>query len=467
MLSLSLTVWLAGAAAGHAQHAMQALTPTAGRPDVVDASFLTSRELRAEPPPPQPAGQTSRLPPWLAIHGSHRTRYESIGYRYTLTEVGSDQQLAFRTRVSVEATASRVWALAEVEDSRVVLDDSGSAVNASQAAGTRVLQAHIGGRWRDVAGSGIDLQAEAGRFSRDIGSRRLIARPNYRNVSPAFDGVIGRANGHAWSVQGLALRPRTYTYPGYRLDDRFREALLSGVYVATNRPRAVRVEAYALRHDDGDRAPVTSRRVFTMPGVRTLGQIGSENTVDYEVEIAGQRGRAGPDDHRAGFVHGELGFRWARRSWRPRVAVLYDLASGDRAPNDGRSGAFDPLFGVRRFELSPSGLYGLINRVNLRSPALVGNARLSPATDVTLHYRGVWLDQPTDRWRSVNVQDPTGQAGGFVGRQTELRLRQRWRQHLEFDGAVFYFQEGSFPKRLKPSPSGHTTFVYAGVEVRF
>jgi len=454
--------WLVGATTSLAQESRPH-----GQPHRTWVEPQRPSSAPAQPPSASPSSRTQPLPDWLAIHGAHRTRYETIDVRYTPDLNGGDQQLAFRTRLSVAATRRRVWGLAELEDSRVSLDDSGSRVTASQAAGTRVLQAHAGFRQQQLGGSNVDVQVEVGRFNRDIGSRRLIASPNYRNVSPAFDGVIGRTGSGSWAVQGLYLRPCIYEYPSYRLDDRFRDGSLWGVHLAASPRRIIHTEAFALRLDDGDRAPVDARRKLTTLGARLTGRVGSREAVDYEVESMIQGGRVGSDAHAAGFVHGELGQTWTSRKWRPRVSVEYDQATGDRDPTDGRSGAFDSLFGVRRFELGPSGLYGLVNRSNLRSPGVVASLRPTASTVVTVHHRGVWLDQPRDRWGQTELRDPTGAAGRFVGRQTELRIQQQWRTHLELDAAVFMFREGDFPRRLKPSSAGGATFFYTSLEVRF
>jgi hypothetical protein len=429
---------------------------------VPEGAAAQSRPATAPAQPPAPA-----LPPWLAFHGSQRTRYETTDHRYGPSEDGGDQQLAFRSRFAVQTTHPAFWSLTEVEDARVSLADSASTLSASHETGVKVLQLHVGARRRNLWGRGLDAQIEVGRFSRDFGDRRVLARQVDRNATSAFDGAIGRLAGATWAVQGLHLRPRIYTYPSFAVDPRFRGLAVSGVYATSTRRASMNADIYLLRLQDGDGAPRATARRMTIPGVRMLGALDASRRWDYEVEAVGQWGRVGDLPHRAGFVHGQVTRQWPRAPWRPRLFAMYDHATGDADPADRRSGTYDPLFGARRFELGPSGIYLLVARTNLRSPALQLALRPVPAMELTIQQRRVWLAAARDRWRSSNLADPTGAAGADIGWQTDVRLRYRWRQYFEFDGAVVVLQEGGFPRQLKPSPSGHTTFLTTALEVRF
>ena len=106
------------------------------------------------------------------------------------------------------------------------------------------------------------------------------------------------------------------------------------------------------------------------------------------------------------------------------VLAVYH-ASGDEDPSDGRNGRFDTLFGARRFEFGPTGIYGPFARSNLFTAG--GRVQVRPRAGVSafLAYRGFWLAQKRDRWTTSGVWDPTGQSGRFLGHQIEIRGR--WR----------------------------------------
>ena len=403
----------------------------------------------------------------MQVHFEHRTRYETIDARYRPTEEGGDQQLDFRTRLQLRVATRRFWAYSETQDARITLDDSASTVSALQETKTKVLQLHGGVAWRDLGARKLGLQFEAGRFSRDFGFRRLIARNIYRNTTNAYDGVIARVSGESWSLQALATRPVFYTYPALTRDPRFEHLRFGGLYFASTARRALNVDGYALIWRDGRSMPEPERRSYDTTGLRVFGQFGPDRRVEYEVEAAAQWGELGARTQRAWFQHSQLGYNWPAVRWQPRLLMLWDHASGDRDPDDQRNGAFDPLLGARRFEFGPVGLYGLIGRSNLSSPGVWLLVKPAGFIDVSVQLRGVWLAEARDRWRPSGLVDPTGQSGTRVGTQAEYRLRYRFNRHVEFDGGLVTFDEGAFVRALKPSPKGRATFVYLGTEFKF
>ena len=83
----------------------------------------------------------------------------------------------------------------------------------------------------------------------------------------------------------------------------------------------------------------------------------------------------------AGFAHASAGYTFDA-AWTPRVRVAWDYASGDADPNDGQNNRFDTLFGARRFEYGPTGIYGAVFRANLNSPEI--RLILKPNKQVTI-----------------------------------------------------------------------------------
>ena len=437
---------------------------------LLGAARVTGAQTPTAPAPPaQPPAPASRspLPDWLQVHAEQRTRYETIDARYRPNEVGGDQQLDFRTRFQVRVSSPRTWAYTEIQDSRIALNDSASTVGTAQVLNTHVLQLHAGLAWKDVGARKVSVQIEAGRFSRDFGFRRLIARNLYRNTTNAFDGLVGRVSGKTWAVHTLATRPVYYTYPALTRDPRFDRLRFGGLYATTNRVRQANADLYALIWRDGGAMPAADRRRLNTVGGRLFGQFGPGRRAEYELELTLQSGVVGGRAHRAWSAHAQVGHTWADTRWRPRVLALWDYASGDADPTDQRSGAFDLLMGARRFEFGPVGLYNLLPRSNLMSPS--GWLLLKPtgALDTSLQVRASWLAEARDRWRSMGLVDATGAAGRHIGEQAEWRSRYRFSSHLDFDGAVTVFREGAFVRALKPSPKGRAVHLYAGLDLHY
>jgi len=152
--------------------------------------------------------------------------------------------------------------------------------------------------------------------------------------------------------------------------------------------------------------------------------------LDYQLEYAYQFGRirtgtsaAAPwQDVSAHTLHAELGYQFAG-AWQPRLSAFYDFGSGDRA--GGRYTRFDGLYGSRRGDWGPGGLYGPLGRSNIRSPGVRLEAKPGKRLDGFIAYRANWLDSATDSFASTGVRDPGGTAGRFAGRDVMLRLHIR------------------------------------------
>lgn len=420
-------------------------------------------------PPPGTPAQTrfKALPDWLEVHGEQRTRYESADHRYRPGEVGGDELFAFRTRAQIRVTTKHLLGVAEVQDSRVGMTDSASTISSRLVFNTQISQLSAGVRWRDLGAAKLAVQVEAGRFSRDYGTGRLISRLIYANTTYIQDGVVAGLRSKNWTVQGLALRPVVYSYPNIERDPRFDRTRFGGVYATSTRSSKASFDLYVLHLNDGSAFPAATRRRLETPGVRVWGNFGPSNRIEYEAETATQWGTVGALTHRAWFEHVQVGYAWPNALFRPRLLGLYDYATGDADPTDQRSGAFDTLYGRVRFEFGPTSFYGVAGRSNLRSPGLWLILRPSQTTELSFQQRWLTLASARDRWRPIGVGDPTGAAGNDLGRQLEVRFRYRWRQFMDFDAGMAHFTEGDFVKAVRPMPGGHTTFYYAGTEWRF
>ncbi|HWV11812.1 MAG TPA: alginate export family protein, partial [Sphingobium sp.] len=122
----------------------------------------------------------------------------------------------------------------------------------------------------------------------------------------------------------------------------------------------------------------------------------------------------------ASFFHLDAGYSFPGPT-RLRLSVEYDQASGD---GRGRKFTrFDTLFGMRRADLAPAGIYNAIGRANIRTPGL--RAEIAPGNrfDAFAVYRAMWLANRTDAFSTTGVRDAAGRSGSFAGHQIEARMR--------------------------------------------
>ncbi|MCO5171042.1 MAG: alginate export family protein [Planctomycetes bacterium] len=454
------------------------------------------------PPAPGPAPATSApaegegpwslaralsLPPWLHLEGVQRTRYEHLFNQFRAGAPGDDRALALRTNLLAEVRLEPVRLGAEVQDSRLYFVDDDTPVGTTDGNALELLQGYARldlGRLLPWEGEG---HLRAGRFTLDLGSRRLMARNRFRNTINAFTGVEGSwTTADGWTALGFAALP-VHRRPTDRDDlvdndvvlDRERlEVVFWGVGLSSPplTPLGLVVEAYllGLRERDGRDLATADRRLVT-PGARAR-RTPRRGEVDLELEAMLQvgrsrRGAAASDrrdlDHLAWALHASAGYTFDVAG-SPRLVAQLDVASGDRDPTDGRNGRFDPLFGARRFELGPTGLWGAIPRSNVITPGLRLELRPHDDVQVLAVYRPFWLAERRDAWTAARVQDPSGRSGRFVGHQ--LELAGRWEVVpgvVRLEAGVTALLRGRFAREAPGTNPGDPVHLHAQVEVSF
>lgn len=386
-------------------------------------------------------GAAIGLPVSLSLSGSYRARYETLDDQFRAGLHGGDQVLAQRLTLLASARFARVTLAGEMLDARAALNDSGSMIDPTIVNTWELLQGYVA---LDLAPStgerGGSSVLRLGRITLDVGSRRLIARNSFRNTINNFTGADW-----LWQRDGRTLRV-FYALPVDRqpntrarlldnaaaLDDEDFGSRLFGVYYApATLPWGDRGEIYLFGLNENDRAnrPTRDRDLVT-PGLRVY-RPAQAGRIDYQIESVFQFGTsrastAATDsrdlDHFAHFQHAELGYTF-QAPWTPRLLLQYDHARGDGDPADAHNHRFDTLYGARRFDFGPSGIYGPFVRGNLRSPGF--RLELKPAVriDAMLTWRDFSLANRRDGWIAAGVVDPAGDSGRHLGSQVELQLR--------------------------------------------
>ncbi len=344
----------------------------------------------------------------------------------------------------------------------MILTDSGSTITPQQENFTHLLQAYAGLRFDSLFSGKYQATVEAGRFS-PVGSGRLVGAEAYRNTSSVYDGANLSFGNKLWTAQAFYFHPVLYTYPNVKVNPLFRDARLGGLNYTFHWSKTASLEALLVHHHDGASTPVATRRNYLNEGGRVTAQ---RTRWSYQAEAIYQHGRLGTHPHSAWFTHLESVYS-AELAWRPRLALQYDYASGDRDPASGVSNAFDPLFGVRRTDLGPTGIWSLALRSNLNSPSARVHVTPLKKAEIILHHHWMYLAQARDQWRGVGLVDPTGKAGRTVGQQTEFRLRYRWSKYFDTDTAYVYFRKGDFVRALQPNSHGWAGYFYVSSDLHF
>ncbi|MBC2666526.1 alginate export family protein [Novosphingobium flavum] len=405
----------------------------------------------------------------LLVSGSVRLRYEAIENQARAGFNASDQLTELRTQAKFVLTHRAVQLVAEVYDSRAWGANSGTPLTTNEVNTVEPVQAYLQANLGDALGRGTSAKLQLGRFTLDLGSRRLIANDDYRNTTSGFTGVRADVSTSS-GIKATAI----YVLPQTRLPDdgaslrdnaatldkeSFASVLWGGFLARQPKGSPLLTEASFLHFGERD-APgrATRDRSLNNVGLRLVSEPRAER-FDWGLEGIYQWGEISASlapgaailPVSATFARVHAGYSFAG-AWKPRILVEIDRASGDGTGTT--YGRFDPLFGMRRADLGPAGLYNAVGRSNVASPGIRLELTPTKRFDAFLGYRALWLADRHDAFATTGVRDVSGNSGSFAGHQLDVRLR-HWlvpsRLRLELDGT--YLARGPF---LEQAPNGRT-----------
>ena len=405
------------------------------------------------------------LPDWIDVGLEHRTRFEVHDHPWQSSQpLGrTDPQIQQRSRVRVGLNGGAFKFLFEGQDSRVHLSDLSEFdfLNTGIRNEYDILQLFVSATAKNVLGTGLRTDLHVGRLTMDFGSRRLIARNDFRNTTNAFDGVHWQlARVKAWRIHAFLVEP--VIRDQIQLDEQSKRFVLWGTYVEANQIPWFRLDTYYFGLNDQRFSTLGLQRTFSTFGIR-LYTNPKKSRIDYEIESIWQTGKLGNTDHFAHFQHITLGYTF-ELPWSPRFLIHYDYASGDRNPNDSQSSGFDPLFGARRFEYATTGNFGPFFRSNISSPGWRMIVIPAKGWKFQLKQRFWYLATSRGAFAGSGLRDRTGGSGNYLGHDVEVRAQWTVNDHLEFDAGYDHWFKGSYFDRLPASaglpPGGNTDTDY-------
>lgn len=336
----------------------------------------------------------------LSVSGSVRVRYETIDGQARAGFNSSDELVNLRTQILAEYRERGLRIGAELFDSRVYGADAGTPISTNEVNAVELVQAYVAGDVAKPFGTGSKLSLMAGRMTLNLGSRRLVAADDYRNTTNGYTGL--RAD--LTAPRGIKAT-LIYTLPQIRLPDGAQDVrdnkvqfdresfdlVLWGGLVSKARmlgPAMAELSYFHLGERDAPGRATRDRSLNTF-GARILAEP-RPGKFDYEVEAIYQTGEvsaslaptAATQSVSATFLHADMGYT-VIHAWKPRLSIEFDRASGDRP--GGGYGRFDTLFGMRRADLAPAGLYNAVGRANIMTPASGSKRRPASASTGSLH----------------------------------------------------------------------------------
>ncbi len=427
---------------------------------------------------PDPAGAADER--WK-VSGSMRLRYEAVSNQVRPGFNRDDDLVSLRTTVAAEHKRGPLRLVGELYDSRAFGGNRRTPISTNEVNTFEVVQAYAAVETKTALLGPVTLQA--GRFMLNLGSRRLVAADDYRNTTNSYTGVRADLAPSGVKTTLVYVQPQLRLPDGLdsilqnsqRIDHQGSDLQLWGGMAA--RPKAIgdaTLEGayFHLHEKDRPDRPTRDRRLDTF-GARLIAdpRLGR---YDYELEGIVQTGTVSAGTRasdpklkvRAAFVHADAGYTFRHR-WKPRVSLEFDAATGD-APG-GRFSRFDTLFGMRRADLAPSGLYSALGRTNIVTPGMRLEAAPSPSWDAFAAVRAMWLEAPEDAFSTTGVRDSGGQSGRYAGAQLEGRVRY-WliKDRARFEANGVWLDKGRFLRTAPNAPrSGDESYFSLNTIVTF
>lgn len=409
----------------------------------------------------------------LVVTGAVRLRIDAIDGQARAGANRSD--VLFESRTQIRATWQRDWLhlVGELHDSRVWGANPGTPLGTGEVNAIEPVIGYVQADLGPLFGPGSSASVQVGRLGLSLGSRRLVAIDDYRNTITAFTGLRGdlatRAGIRATAFYALPLLRLPDDGPGLRanrsaLDQESFDTVLWGGFLARQRkgsPWLAEIAFLHLGERDAPGRPGRDRSLHTLslrwqrdPHAGTFDW-GLEGIYQWGGISASLAPDAARQQVRAGFWRVQAGYSFPG-PWQPRLLFEFDRASGD-GPG-AAYGRFDTLYGMRRADLAPAGLYNAIARSNVVSPGLRVEVMPSRRLDGFLGYRALWLADRHDAFSSTGVRDAAGRSGTWAGHQLDARLRwwlvpQRWR----FEITTVVLAKGRFLRTAPNAPAGATT----------
>ncbi|MBC2668031.1 alginate export family protein [Novosphingobium piscinae] len=418
-------------------------------------------------------GRADTVPEGLTVHGTVRLRLDAIDGQPRVG--GNSSDVLYESRTQIRAVWRRDWLrlVGELHDSRVWGANPGTPLGTGEVNALEPVIAHVEADLGPLFGSGSEVSVQLGRLGLSLGSRRLVAIDDYRNTITAFTGLRGdlatRSGIRATAFYALPLLRLPDDGPGLRanrvaLDKESFDTVLWGGFLAQQRQGSPLLREIAFLHlgeRDAPGRPSRDRSLDTLslrlvreprPGAAEWGLEGIYQWGSISATAAAGAPRQSVS---ASFWRVHAGYSFGG-PWQPHVQIEFDHASGD-GPG-GSYGRFDTLYGMRRADLAPAGLYNAIARSNVVSPGIRVEVTPSRRVDAFLGYRALWLADSRDGFSSTGVRDPSGASGTWAGHQLDGRVRwwlvpQRWR----FEITTVLLAKGRFLRTAPNAPPGATT----------
>jgi hypothetical protein len=438
-----------------AQSAVVAAAQPAPAPSPQPAAQATAQATPAAPRLPLPNRVNTVMPSWLRVRGEFRERWEGVE-NLTFNDTRDDTYWLSRFRFNAAVTPSKTLGfLVQVQDARV-----GKKELAPTAAAPFRAPFDLRMAYADIGATTGPITIRAGRQELAYGDQRLVGHVSWLNSARTFDG--GKLTLRS---KGLSL-DTFYSSVVRIMQDEFDKSgagnRFAGAYLTSALIPKGSFEPYLFYRRDvnvvGEQGVVDKLNSTTF-GFRTVGKLPA--SLDYNVEMALQRGDLGANDVTAWAGHWQLR-ESLTGAWTPKITGEYNYASGDKDPADGKRQTFDQLYPT------PHDKYGLADQVGWKNLHHVRTGfEITPlkGMPITTNYHSWWLAEERDALYNVAsvpiARVITGAANSHVGQEIDVQVSKALFPQLQVAAGYAHIFTGAFLKEATPGASYSHPYVMA------
>jgi hypothetical protein len=454
---------------------------------------------------------------WLDIGFEYRARYESRQNDFRRARENIDDPLLLRSRayVGLKNILDPFRFAVEVQDSRRNNSDYNGFADRRLSSDPKdidhadFLQAYLELYYKesifgkDDLGNNRPFWVRGGRLAWEDLDRRLIARNEWRNTTNTFQGVranIGEKK-NDWQLEVFAVQPvQRFASQLDQVDHAQKFYGIVGDWRRWSEYVTIQPYYFLLKQNgnrvdyDGNGAAYSDRSVYSAVqqaraevdreintgGVRVYGIVPGTQW-DFDASYSKQwgdvqrfvstaptttiaNGRYITVDHDAYAYTAELGYTFAKQSWKPRFSASYGVASGDHVSGGNTNTdtsdnqGFDRLFGFARPWSNND--YIQMNNIRAAKVRVEFDPKVPFLENVKVDTGFSWykLDDATDRWGAGNnLQDVTGNSGRDLGKEFDVRVRFPLNQYAGLNLGYAHFWAGDFVQNAVSSSAANRT----------
>jgi hypothetical protein len=366
-------------------------------------------------------------PEKVKVGGEFRVRTESqINYDFDTSQPDTDTFVLIRTRVYLDLNPNKdIRLFAMFQDSETI-DQTTALIK------TPTRHQFYQGFFYVKNDSALTTSVKGGRQELVYGDQRLIGNFDWSNLGRFFDGLVIRMeNQNFWlDLFGTRIKP-----PGGT------EQQFAGAYGHWKKLPQGELEPYILVLH-GNQAGLNGGELSLVTlGSRITGKF--KKNFDYGFEGAYQIGKNNGLLNSAFATHARFGYTFPK-SWKPRLGIEYNFASGDGTPGVGTATTFNNLFPTNHDKY---GFMDLFSWKNLQDIRLNFTTIPFSFMSTTLDYHAFFLPEPANgAFLASQAQLRPGAPGAspFAGQEIDVLLK--FKPIKYFDAWVGYsvFFPGTF-----------------------